>query len=96
MGATWIQARIRDRRDRIKQATELGMAEFKFRVDLAREQERTTPLPPPWLYVWFNWDVLQAMENGDLSETKIKELLDRSDAQSAKMRARDSGKPSPP
>jgi hypothetical protein len=96
VGAIWIQAHVKDQRDRIRQATDLGMAEFKLRLEIARDRERSTPLPPPWLYVWFNWDVLKAMETGDLSEAKVKELLDRHDALAVKMRARESGKSVPP
>jgi hypothetical protein len=76
----WVQARIKDRRDRIKQAAELGMAEFNAQLEIARGRPGPVPVPPPWAYVWFHWDVLKAMEAGDLSEAKIKEIKDRCNA----------------
>lgn len=56
----------------------MGVAEFKVQLEMALKKPGPVPVPPPWLYVWFHWDFLKAIEAGDLSEAKIKELSDRS------------------
>jgi hypothetical protein len=72
----YIQSKIKDRRDRLQQATDLALAEFKMRLETAKGKV----LPPIVVFVQFYFDVLSTMEAGVLDDINLKRIIHRNSA----------------
>lgn len=69
-----IQARVRDRRDRAKQLTDMAMAEFKMHLDLATSGKGPRGVPPVAYFLYHNDLVLKAVEGGSYTPEKHREI----------------------
>jgi hypothetical protein len=64
-----IQSRIRDRRDRLKQATDLALEDYKFRASM-----HPKVMPPMVVFLTYYLELMSALERGNLTREKLKEL----------------------
>jgi hypothetical protein len=69
-----IQARMKDKRDRSKQLTDLSLAEFKAALDLATSGKGGRNVLPLPIYMYHNDLVLRALENGAYTPEKMQEI----------------------
>ena len=69
-----IQGRMKDKRARSKQLTDMAMAKFKLHLDLATSGKGPSAIPPPVAFLYHNDLALNAIENGSYSPQKAKEI----------------------
>ena len=68
-----IQSKVKDRRDRSKQVTDLSLAEFNTALDLAKTQGGGAILPIS-VYMHNNHLLLEALESGTLTTDRLEEI----------------------
>ncbi len=71
-----IQARLSDRRERIKQAGMMALEEYKMRVVHIRPGSPMMPLP---LFVHYHLQMLDALENNTLTRARLHEIVAQND-----------------
>jgi hypothetical protein len=74
-----IQSKVRDRRDRSKQVTDLSLAEFKMHLDMAVAGTGPSKVAPISTYIFNNNAVLEALENGTLTADRLKAIAQAND-----------------
>lgn len=67
--SAWLQQLGQSRRDRLKSAAELGLADFAFTAD--RAKAAGAGLPPLSVFVAYHSDVLEALSKGALDAAAI-------------------------
>jgi hypothetical protein len=75
----YIQTKVKDRRDKIQQASQLAIEQFKVQFEYARlRQGQGQPgrlsIAPLISYFQYYWELLEAMEDGTLTVDKIREV----------------------
>jgi hypothetical protein len=74
-----IQSKVRDKRDRSKQITDLSLAEFKMHLDMAIAGTGPSKVLPISTYIHNNNAVLEALDNGTLTPDRLKEIAKAND-----------------
>jgi hypothetical protein len=74
-----IQAKVRDKRDRSKQVTDLSLAEFKMHLDMATAGTGPSKVLPISTFIFNNNAILEALENGTLSADQLKKIAKAND-----------------
>jgi hypothetical protein len=69
-----IQAKIKDKRDRSKQLTDMSLAEFKMYLDLATSGLGPSAILPPSAYLHHNDLLLKAIESGTYTPERAREI----------------------
>ena len=69
-----IQGRMKDKRDRSKQLTDMALAEFKMHLDLATSGNGPSAVAPPSAFLHHNDLVLKAIETGTYTPEKAREI----------------------
>jgi hypothetical protein len=69
-----VQARIRDKRDRSKQVTDMALAEFKMKLDLATSGKGPPNVLPLSIFLYHNDLLLEAIESGCFTPEKAREI----------------------
>lgn len=70
LAANWIQQRHQTRRDMIKAATDLGLADFQEALSSARRHGRGSVLPVS-TYVYYHAEVLKSLADGKFGPAEI-------------------------
>jgi hypothetical protein len=74
IAAMIIQARMKDKRDRSKQLTDMSLAEFKMHLDLATSGGGPSAILPPSAFLYHNDLLLKAIETGTYTPEKAREI----------------------
>jgi hypothetical protein len=74
IAAMIVQARMKDKRDRSKQLTDMSLAEFKMHLDLATSQQGPSAILPPSAYLHHNDLLLRAVESGTYTPERAREI----------------------
>jgi hypothetical protein len=75
-----IQVRVRDKRDRSKQLTDLALAEFKAAVDFVTSGKAVANVVPPLgLFLYKNDLQLRALESGTFTPETEREIAAKCD-----------------
>jgi hypothetical protein len=69
-----VQSRAKDRRDRSKQVTDLSLAEFSMRLELAKSGRGPSGVLPISTFIFHNNLLLKALDDGTLTPEKIAEI----------------------
>jgi hypothetical protein len=69
-----IQGRMKDKRDRSKQLTDMALAEFKMHLDLATSGKGPKSVLPPSTFLHHNDLVLKAIESDSYTPERAKEI----------------------
>lgn len=77
LGGTWIQQRHQTRRDRLKLAADLGLADYKQKLELARTQVGSSSVPPISVFVAYHAEVLDAIADGALDAERVSSIDSR-------------------
>jgi len=83
IGTVLVQASIESRRERIRQATQLALEDYKFQIQLKNPGERLAPLS---LYVDFHMRLAKALEQGPLTPEKYEDICKQADVMIVKLR----------
>ena len=76
-GAMWIQQRHQTRRERLKLAADLGLADYKEQVENASKYTAPTKVPPLSAYVMYHADFLDELAKGEITPATIQRLHKR-------------------
>ncbi|MDP1926505.1 MAG: hypothetical protein Q8K57_17170 [Thiobacillus sp.] len=76
-GAMWIQQKNQTRRDRLKVAADLGLADYKGQIELAKLQNKGAKLPPLSAYVMYHAEFLDALSDEEVTPEVIKRLNEK-------------------
>jgi hypothetical protein len=71
----WIQARINDRRERMRQAATLAMEEFKIHAGIASASGMV--VEPLSIYLYHQTLVMKALDEDNYTPKRIKEIADQ-------------------
>jgi hypothetical protein len=69
-----IQARVKDKRDRAKQVTDMALAQFKMALDLATSGKGPPNVPPLVTYIHYYDLILKAVEERTFTPEKFREI----------------------
>ena len=69
-----IQAKMKDKRDRSKQLTDMSLAEFKMHLDLATSGHGPSAVQPPSSFLHHNDLLLKAIETGTYTPERAREI----------------------
>jgi hypothetical protein len=70
----FIQGRMRDKRERSKQLTDMALAEFKMHLDFATSGKGPSAVGPPSAFLHHNDLVLKAIESGSFTPERAREI----------------------
>lgn len=70
----WIQQRHQNRRERLKMAADLGLAEHIRQLELAKYNRESISLLPISAYVMYHAEFLEALANGEITPEIIQRL----------------------
>ncbi len=73
--ATFVQQRFQTRRERLKMAADLGLADFNFCVEQMRSRDGL--IPPLSMYVAYHLEVLDALDAGKFDTATINSIEER-------------------
>jgi hypothetical protein len=73
-GAMWIQQLHQSRRERLKLAADLGLADYKQEVEFASKRQAVTRLPPMSAFVLYHAEFLDELANGEITPETIQRL----------------------
>lgn len=73
----WFQQRGESRRERLKIASELAMEDYKNMMAIAKANGRATKLFPISTFQHFHYEILTALDEGNLSRAKIIKIKNR-------------------
>jgi hypothetical protein len=90
LGSAWIQQTHQSRRDRLKAATDLALADFKQRLSIVKKKGGT--LAPLAVYVSYHAEVLKRLETGKFDAAAVDEIDREQIALLKAIRDRPSGK----
>jgi len=76
-GAMWIQQRHQTRRDRLKVAADLGLADHNGQIELAKRGNTEMVIPPLSAYVLYHAEFLDALADGKITPEVIKCFKDK-------------------
>jgi hypothetical protein len=71
LGSTWVQQRHQSRRERLKVAADLGLADYKETLELAKAQPGSSAVPPMSCFVAYHADILNALADGGLDTERL-------------------------
>lgn len=74
--ATFVQQRSQTRRERLKMAADLGLADFNFFLEQARSRGGEF-MPPLSMYVAYHLEVLDALDAGKFNPATINSIEER-------------------
>ena len=74
LGGVWIQQHHQSRRERIKVAADLGLADYNGQVELLKGKSENFRLPPMSAYVMFHAEFLDALSKGEITPEVIQRL----------------------
>jgi hypothetical protein len=74
-----IQARLKDRRDRMQQVTTMAMEHFKIAIENQMKAGRGGGVLPPSVFAAYYLGFLNLMEKGDLNEAALEKLSKEND-----------------
>lgn len=77
IGGAWLKQRHEVLRDRVKLASELGLAEYQQKIAIAKASGVPTTLLPLSMYVDYHLKILEALESGGLDAEKLVAIKDR-------------------
>jgi hypothetical protein len=78
-GLIWT-SRQREKRDRSKQVTDMALADYKLRTELAMSGKFPNAATKPLVsYLYFNDLLLRTMDKGQLTEDQLREIFNKSD-----------------
>jgi hypothetical protein len=75
----YIQSKIRDRRDKLKQAYDLALEDYKIQIESARRSGVQTAVLPITAFVYHHLQVMNALERDELTPEKMREITTKSD-----------------
>lgn len=76
-GVMWIQQRHQNRRERLKLAADLGLAEYNRQLELAKNNREPMRFPPISAYVMHHAEFLDALANGEITPEIIQRLQNK-------------------
>lgn len=89
-----IQAKVKDRRDRMQQVTTMAMEHFKIALDNAHKSRSGTDVLPPSVFAAYYLGFLKLMEADNLNESTFAKLS-KDNGALAEIAANDGLKPIP-
>lgn len=81
----WLQQRQQTRRERLKLAADLGLADFNHTIERLKKQAGGGPLPPLSLFVAYHAEVLTALADDNFSPPEVEAIEKRQAALYAAM-----------
>ena len=73
----WVQARIQDRREKIRHAADLALEDYKLQIDMANKSGRQASIPPVVLFLHYHLELMNLMEKGRLTPERLKKLSEK-------------------
>jgi len=77
VATVWLQLRALGRRERLRQAAELALEEFKVNIDLAKSGKGPPGVMPISVLTHYHAEVLAALDRGDLSVETMRGIYQR-------------------
>ena len=74
VGGVWLQQRHQSKRDRLKIAADLGLADFNRTLERIQAPGEGGPLPPVALFIAYHADVLDAMAAGKFGPDEVERI----------------------
>lgn len=72
----WIQAKTSDRRERLRHASELALADYRINLELSEKAGRRYSAPPVVLFLHYHLGLMDLMESGKMDEKGIRALAE--------------------
>jgi hypothetical protein len=77
----YIQTRVRDRRERLEQASRMAIETYRGQIEIARLSQRPTTFMPLVSHFAYHWDLVQLLDSGaELNEEALRKLNARNEA----------------
>ncbi len=76
-GVMWIQQQHQNRRERLKLAADLGLADYNRQLELAKNNQEPMRFPPISAYVMYYAEFLDALANGEITPEIIQCLQNK-------------------
>ena len=73
-GVMWIQQRHQTKRERLKLAADLGLADFNGQVELAKRNQQSLRIPPMSAFVMYHAEFLDALAAEEITPELIERL----------------------
>lgn len=77
LGGAWIQQRHQTRRERLKLAADLGLADHAR--DYAMIKDRRAVMPPVSAYIAYHAEFLDALAKGPITAAQVHQMNERQD-----------------
>ena len=72
----WIQAKIQDKRERLRHAADLALEDYKLNLDMANNSGEKYSAPPIVLFLHYHLKLMELMEKGDVTPENLKKLAE--------------------
>lgn len=76
-GALWLQLRHQNKRERVKLAADLGLADHNSAIENSRQQQGRFEIAPLSAYVMYHAEFLDALEKNEVTPEVLQRLLVR-------------------
>jgi hypothetical protein len=76
-GVMWIQQRQQTKRERLKIAADLALADYNVQVDLAKRRGQPSRLPPISAFVMYHAEYLDELAKGEITPEIVQRLNKR-------------------
>ncbi|MBX3717152.1 MAG: hypothetical protein KF738_14235 [Burkholderiales bacterium] len=77
VGGVWLQQRHQTRRDRLKIAADLGLADHNSAVELAKLNHGGGYIAPVSAYVMYHVRILDVLAEGDVTPKHIQDIAEK-------------------
>lgn len=75
----WLQAKTSDRRERLRHAADLALADYRLQLELANKSGQKFAVPPVVLFLHYHLGLMKLMESGELNEVAMRVLADENE-----------------
>jgi hypothetical protein len=76
----YIQTRVRDRRERLEQASRMAIETYKAQIEIARLSQRPMAFMPLVAHFEYYWNLVQLLDSGaELNEEALRKLYDKNE-----------------
>ncbi len=76
----WVQARIGDRRERLRHVADLAQQDYRLRLELAQKSGRSVSCPPLVVFLHYHMELMQLLETGRLTPEALREVSEKNQA----------------
>ena len=75
ISATWLHARIQERKDRLRMVIDLALEDYKLSLQLASNSGQSYSATPISVFIHYHLGLHKLIEKGDLSESSYRKLM---------------------